>query len=174
MELKWCYTRRFATTIFRATPRLTIVTTLFRMATTCNAVLLPFNQQRPQQLRKRFEKWIRAASNFIALVTPRAIRQLLAFFLRSWIKKDLHRSSGIEKESRCLVLASSSRREIRHFHVVRYPCSNGKETYKKAWCTCRVAFISIVVDVAVVVAKDPWYFYVFINIPLRSSCFWLL
>ena len=41
--LRWCYTRRFATTIFSATQRCNIVATLFRMVTTlfqhCNAVL---------------------------------------------------------------------------------------------------------------------------------------
>ena len=41
--LRWCYTRRFATTIFSATQRCNIVATLFRMVTTLfqhgNAVL---------------------------------------------------------------------------------------------------------------------------------------
>ena len=41
--LRWCYTRRFATTIFSATQRCSIVATLFRMVRTlfqhCNSVL---------------------------------------------------------------------------------------------------------------------------------------
>ena len=41
--LRWCYTRRFAKTIFSATQRCNIVATLFRIVTTlfqhCNAVL---------------------------------------------------------------------------------------------------------------------------------------
>ena len=32
--------------------------------------------------------------------------------------KGLYRSSGKEKESHCLVFTSSTKREIRHFHVV--------------------------------------------------------
>ena len=41
--LRWCYTRRFATAIFRATQRCNIVATLFRIVTAlfqhCNALL---------------------------------------------------------------------------------------------------------------------------------------
>ena len=47
-HLRWCYTRRFATTIFSATQRCSIVATLFRMVTTllqhCNALrIVPCN-----------------------------------------------------------------------------------------------------------------------------------
>ena len=58
----------------------------------------------------------RAASNFIALIPPRSIRQMLAIFfwscMNSW-------RSGKEKESRrCLVFESTINPENRLFHVV--------------------------------------------------------
>ena len=55
-----------------------------------------------------------AASNFIALIFSCSIRQM--FFLELNSKK-LYRSSTEEKESRCLVFTSSTKREIRLFHV---------------------------------------------------------
>ena len=42
---------------------------------------------------------------------------MLAIFL-SWNSKKLNQSSGKEKESRCLAFKSSTKHEIRHFHVV--------------------------------------------------------
>ena len=54
------------------------------------------------------------------------------FFLELNSKR-LYRSSGNEKESRCLESTSSKEREIRHFHVVVV-----QKCTKKAWCTCRV------------------------------------
>ena len=58
-----------------------------------------------------------AASNFIALVPARLFRQMLAnvFGVDS---KRLYKSSKKEKESCCLVFPSSTKCEIRHFHVV--------------------------------------------------------
>ena len=35
-----------------------------------------------------------------------------------WHSKRLYRSSGKDKESRCLEFLSTTKREIRHFHVV--------------------------------------------------------
>ena len=58
-----------------------------------------------------------AASNFIALIPSRLIRQMLGEFL--WMNsKGLFQSSGKEKENCCFVFPSSTKREIRHFHVV--------------------------------------------------------
>ena len=62
------------------------------------------------------KKWIRATSNIIALFPTRSIPQMLTNFLESNCK--ILQSSGKEGESRCLVFTSSSKREIRHFHVV--------------------------------------------------------
>ena len=45
--------------------------------------------------------------------------------------KGLYQSSGKEKDSCCLVFPSSTKREIRHFHLV-VVYNNGKEMYKKA------------------------------------------
>ena len=53
----------------------------------------------------------------IALIPSRLIRQMLANFLELK-SKGLYQSSGKEKESCCLVLPSSTKREIRHFHLV--------------------------------------------------------
>ena len=52
--------------------------------------------------------WIRAASNFIALIPSRLIHQMLAIFLGGLNSKGLCQSSGKEKESFCLVLTSST------------------------------------------------------------------
>ena len=46
--------------------------------------------------------WSRAASNFIALIPSRSIRQIIANFLEL-NSKGLYRSSRLEEESRCLV-----------------------------------------------------------------------
>ena len=70
-------------------------------------------QQRRRQLWKRaFKKWIRAASNFMALIPSRLIFQTLAIFFE-FNSKGLHQSSGKEKESGCLVFPSSTKREFR-------------------------------------------------------------
>ena len=58
------------------------------------------------------KKWIRAASYFSPLFV-----KCLQFFLELSFK-GLYQSSGKEKESCCLVFPSSTKREIRHFHVV--------------------------------------------------------
>ena len=60
---------------------------------------------------------IRTASKFIMLIPPCSIHQMLAFFLELNSKR-LYQSSGKEKESRCLVFTSSTRREIEYYHVV--------------------------------------------------------
>ena len=78
-----------------------------------------FKQQRRRRLRKRHLKsqFARAASNFIAVI-------YLVSFVKCWQiflelnSNGLHQSSGKEKESCCLVVASSTKREISHFHVV--------------------------------------------------------
>ena len=68
-------------------------------------------QQRRRRLRKRHLK-----SEFV-LIPPRLIRQMLANFLELNSKRQ-YRSSGKEKQSRRLVFTSSTKREIRQFHVV--------------------------------------------------------
>ena len=56
----------------------------------------------------------------VALIPSRSVRQMLAKCLELNSKR-LYRSSGKEKESRCLVFTSSTKREIRQFHVVVVP-----------------------------------------------------
>ena len=75
-------------------------------------------QQRRWRLQKRHLK------SEVAL--PQTLSRLfhLVQFIKCWQfclelnSKRLHWSSGKEKESRCLVLSSSIKREIRHFHVL--------------------------------------------------------
>ena len=62
--------------------------------------------------------WIHTASNFIVLILSRSIREMLANFFRSCTSNRMYQSSGKEKESRFLVFTYSTKREIRHFHVV--------------------------------------------------------
>ena len=67
-------------------------------------------QQRRRRLRKRYIK-----SEFAPLLIQ---------FVKSWHfflklnSKGLYRRSEKEEESRCLVFTSSTKREIRHFHVL--------------------------------------------------------
>ena len=70
-------------------------------------------------MKTSLKKWSQAASNFIALIPFRSIRQTLGlnFFLELNSKR-LHRSSGKEKEFLFLCSRSSTKRESRHFHVV--------------------------------------------------------
>ena len=63
------------------------------------------------------KKRIRAASNFIALIPSCLIRKCWQIFL-VLNSKGLYQSSGKEKESCCLVFLFSTKREIRHFHIV--------------------------------------------------------
>ena len=63
------------------------------------------------------EQWIRATSNFIALIPTRSTRQILGLFWNLNSKR-LYQTSGKDKESRWLVFTSWTKRENRHFHVV--------------------------------------------------------
>ena len=65
----------------------------------------------------------------IALIPSRLIRQMLAIFL-DLISIGLYQSSGKEKEICCCVFPSSTKREIRHFHVV--VGQRRQKIYKKA------------------------------------------
>ena len=75
------------------------------------------------QPRRQQQRNCRWKSEFALLQTlPRLL--LLVQFVKCWHfflelnSKRLYRSSGNEKESRCLVLTSSTTREIRNFHIV--------------------------------------------------------
>ena len=60
-----------------------------------------------------------AALNFMTLIPPRFIRQMLENVGKCPLfSKGLYQSSGKEKENYCLVFPSSTKREIRHFHFV--------------------------------------------------------
>ena len=74
-----------------------------------------------QQLRRRLRKR-HLKSEFALLQTLSRLFQLVQFVKCRLIFLELNckrlQSSGKEEESRCLVSTSSSKREIRHFHVV--------------------------------------------------------
>ena len=81
-------------------------------------VISKFTQWRRRRLRKRHLK-----SEF---ALPQTLSRLfhLVYFVKCWQmflelnSKGLYQSSGKEKESCCLVFPSSTKREIRQFHVV--------------------------------------------------------
>ena len=85
-----------------------------KLATSATTIFL----QRRRQLRKSHLK-----SEFALLQTVSRLFQLVQF-VKCWQiflelnSKRLYQSSGKEKESCCLVFPSSTKREIRHFHVV--------------------------------------------------------
>ena len=63
------------------------------------------------------KKWICVASNYVALIPSRLILRMLANFFEA-DSKGLYQSSAKEKESCCLVVPSSTNREIGQFHVL--------------------------------------------------------
>ena len=65
-----------------------------------------------------YENVVCAASNFIALIPSRLLSQILVIFFLELDSKGLYQSSRKEKETCCFVFPSSTKREIRHFHVV--------------------------------------------------------
>ena len=90
-----------------------------------------FKQQRGWRLR------ICAASNLIALIPSRLICQMFANVFWNWILKE-YQSSEKEKESCYLVFLSSTKREIRHFHlvVVRRRQGNVQKSVKHVQSCC--------------------------------------
>ena len=84
-------------------------------------------------------------SEFVLLQTLWRLLRLV-YFVKCWHmfwvlnSKGLDQSSGKE-ESCCLVFPSSTKREFRHFTL--QSCSDGKEMYKKASCTCKVVVLLI-------------------------------
>ena len=63
------------------------------------------------------KKWIRAESNFIALIATNQICQILAIF--QWLNsKGLYLSLQIDRKNRCHVSPSSMKREMRKFFDV--------------------------------------------------------
>ena len=77
-------------------------------------------QQRRGRLRKRHLKsdcWLQyKLYDALYSLVIRQINYMLAMFLEL-NSKGLHQSSGKEKES-CFLFPSSTKREIRHFHIV--------------------------------------------------------
>ena len=64
-----------------------------------------------------YENVVCAASNFIALIPSRLLSQMLVNFFGDGFQRTLSKFKK-EKETCCFVFPSSTKREIRHFHVV--------------------------------------------------------
>ena len=79
-------------------------------------------QRRRRRRRRRLRK--RHLKSEFALLQILSRLFYLVYFVKcwqislEWNAKGLYKSSGKEKENRCLVFPSSAKREIRHFHVV--------------------------------------------------------
>ena len=84
-------------------------------------------------------KWVRPASNFIALIPSRSVSQMLANF--SGLNSNrLYRSP--EKQSRWLESTSSIKCEIRHFYVLVALWL--QRNAQKALCTCKVVALILI------------------------------
>ena len=86
-------------------------------------VIAPFFSELKQQRRRRLgkrhvKKWIRSTSNFIALIPTRTIRQMLVIFSGAEFKKTVSEFRKRKRKSLLSSFTSSTKREIRHFHVV--------------------------------------------------------
>ena len=68
--------------------------------------------------------------------------------------KGLYQSSGKEKESCCLVLPSSTKLEMRHFHVVvvQRRLRNVQKSVMRVQSCCFAVLVAVAVAVAVVFA----------------------
>ena len=107
---------------------------------------LPVNRELKQQRRRRLRR--RHLKSEFALLQTLSRLLHLVYFVKCWQmflelnSKGLYQSSGKEKESCCLVFPSSTKREIRHFHVVVVQ-RRLKEMYGKEWCACRIVVLPI-------------------------------
>ena len=131
-------------------------------------------QQQRRRIRKRHLK-----SEFALLQTLLCLFQLVQF-VKCWQivlelnSKRLYQSSGKEKESRCLVFTSSTKREIRHFHVVvvqrrqRNVQKKRDARAKLLFCQSQkpIAFCRLFVVVAIVVF---FFFFFFISSKIHTK-----
>ena len=82
-------------------------------------------------------KWIRAASKFITLVSSRLIRQVLAIVFLSWILKDCIKV--LEKKTK-VVVCSRPRRNVKFGTFTSQSCNEVKEMYKKGNARAKLLF----------------------------------
>ena len=86
-------------------------------------LLAPGNELLPRpNIRELIQLWWRRLQkrhlkSKFALIPTRFIRHMLEIFVLELNSKGLYYSSGTEKKSCCLVFPSSTKREIRKFHV---------------------------------------------------------
>ena len=87
------------------------------------------------------KKWIRTASNFIALIPSLVNSSSLVKFFWSWILKDSIRVQ--EKKTKVVVLRSRPPQNVKLGTFTLQSCSGGEEMFKKAWCTSKVFVLLI-------------------------------
>ena len=96
--------------------------------------IFKFLRELQQQIRRRLRKR-HLKSEFALLQTLSRLFQLVQFVKYCQISLELNskrlQSSGKEEESRCLVSTSSTKREIRHFHVVVDRATTAEKCTKK-------------------------------------------
>ena len=83
----------------------------------------------------------RCFKNFIALIPSRSIRQMLAIFFWIWNLKIFIKVQ--EKKTKVVVVCSRPPQNLKFGIFTSLSCSDGKEMYKKAWCTCKVVVLLI-------------------------------
>ena len=82
-------------------------------------------------------KWIRAASKFITIVSSRLIRQVLAIVFLSWILKDCIKV--LEKKTK-VVVCSRPRRNVKFGTFTSQSGNEVKEMYKKGNARAKLLF----------------------------------
>ena len=120
-------------------------------------------RERKQHRRRRLRK--RRLKSEVALLQTLSRLFHIVQFVKCWQfflelnSRILNRSSGEEKETRCLLFTSSTKREIMNFHVVvvqwRQRNLQKKRVGRAKLLFCRsrpIASFAVLVDVAVVVA----------------------
>ena len=80
--------------------------------------------------------WIRVSSNFVAFIPVRWKCQMLANFSGVYFLGTALKFTKTKKNSSSLVYVLYNINV--QFGI--FMCSDGKEMYKKAWCTCKVVF----------------------------------
>ena len=117
--------------------------TSFQGQTETRRVVKPeFKQQLRRRLRKcHLKSEFALPQTFNELIPSRLIPQMLENFSVQLNSEGLYQSSRKQKESCCLVFPSSTKREIRHFHVVAV--QRRLRNVQKGVSTCKVVVLPI-------------------------------
>ena len=105
----------------------------------------PFIRELKQQRRRRLRK--RHIKSGLALLQTLSHLFQLVQLAKCWQilleqnSKRLYQSSGKEKEIKVNILYSRPRKNVKLRTFTLWSCSDGKEMYKKEWCTCKVVVL---------------------------------